>query len=140
MSYIKFNENLVWELRNWGACAIQYKNLPETFGIAELFTPFIINICDTALRDSHSFEYKFLSRIDSLLFGKFALRKYYVDCNFFPPINELCVDSYYDGLLLSVSSDERTEMLNKYNEVFSDIMSTDTHWIDISDELMDEFE
>lgn len=134
------NKSFVIELRNWGTGAIQYEDLPNPFGGMQRFVPFICNLCDTALSDPNSFEYTFLSRLDSLLFAKFAVRKYYVDSCFFPPKSELCVDSYYDGLYLPMHSHERAELLNKYNETFSDIMSTDTNWIDFSDELIDEFD
>lgn len=134
------NKNFVIELRNWGTGAIQYKDLPNPFGGMQRFAPFICNLCDIALRDPNSFEYTFLSRLDSLLFAKFSVRKYYVDSCFVPPKSELCVDSYYDGLSLPMHSQERAELLNKYNETFSDIISTDTNWIDFSDELIDEFD
>lgn len=68
------NKSFVIELRNWGTGAIQYEDLPNPFGGMQRFVPFICNLCNTALSDPNSFEYTFLSRLDSLLFAKFAVR------------------------------------------------------------------
>ena len=55
---------------------------------------------------------------------------------FFPPKHELCVDSYYDGLNLPISSKERDKLLKKYEETFSDIVG----FVDFSDDLIDYFD
>lgn len=127
---------LMYELRNWATSSLQYEDLPNDFGTMERFGTFIAEFIDKAIHYNTSVEYQFLSRIDSELFGKYALRKYYVDQCFFPPKHELCVDSYYDGLNLPISSKERDKLLKKYEETFSDIVG----FVDFSDDLIDYFD
>lgn len=83
---------LVIDIRNWASAAVQYSDLPNDFGTMQRFETFVANLCDRALLNNGSWEHEFFSRLDSSLFAKYAIRKYYVDHCFFPPRNELCVD------------------------------------------------
>ena len=70
------NYKIISQLYSWAHNAEPIHNSKNNFG------NFVKNFCNQAFQDHCSWEFEFLSRIDSLLFGQFAFRNIYIAENY----------------------------------------------------------
>mgnify|MGYP000794658462 CR=1 FL=1 len=136
MNNAEYREDLIIELVNWAAQASPLYYSQNYFG------KFVKEFWQTAENNVNSFEANIISRIDSSIFGKYTLRRLYIEQFYLPPFSEFSVDTFYNKVGLGIRPEERENLNKKFLDTFSDIYDPNgdiSDIIDFNDECWDIF-